>query len=365
MEKEVNKGNSEPAERSVETDNMSEADFVSLRTRIKDVTAPPEDKSKESAVESGQDGGADNSGDEGNQGEGADDKAKIAEVLSKAKSEDLESLSEDELAIVAKAIGSKAVARFGELTAKRKAAEEKAAALEARLNAQLNAAPTEDVENNPFSTVETREQLAEKARSIEIVLDQIEDALDVSEGRGPDEVVVTEGNTQYTRSQLKKIRRDLKTSKDKYIPAQLRVIEKAEATKAFESQLRDRAAKELEWMNDVDSEQRKAFDEMMSDKRVAGLQKKAPEIAAMLSYYLPHAVNSMYARKTIPLDEKKMEGAVKPKPPAAPATSAPPAKSKKDSDKAIEEAQQRFSQSGSMDDFKALRTAQFKRRTLA
>ena len=80
---------------------------------------------------------------------------------------DLDNISEDELRDLADKLGSRAVARYGELTAKRKAAEEKLAQLEAQLREKPNPldAPKK-VDNNPFGNIDTVEGLQEKADEV-------------------------------------------------------------------------------------------------------------------------------------------------------------------------------------------------------
>ena len=66
---------------------------------------------------------------------------------------DIDNLSEAELKELSEKLGSRAVARFGEMTARRKAAEERAAQLEATLkNQQTQEAPAKEVKNNPLFT---------------------------------------------------------------------------------------------------------------------------------------------------------------------------------------------------------------------
>ena len=68
---------------------------------------------------------------------------------------DLDTMSEDELRDLSEKLGSKAVARFGALTAKRKAAEERLAELEAKLSQRNPLDAPKKVDNNPFSNIDT------------------------------------------------------------------------------------------------------------------------------------------------------------------------------------------------------------------
>ena len=63
---------------------------------------------------------------------------------------DIDNLSEAELKELSEKLGSRAVARFGEMTARRKAAEERVSQLEASLKDQSEQPFTREVKNNPF-----------------------------------------------------------------------------------------------------------------------------------------------------------------------------------------------------------------------
>lgn len=91
---------------------------------------------------------------------------------------DLDDMSEEELRELADKLGSRAVARYGELTAKRKAAEERLASLEASLKEKQNPldAPKK-VENNPFGNLNTVEQLQDKAAEVDGIVEWAEDIL--------------------------------------------------------------------------------------------------------------------------------------------------------------------------------------------
>ena len=87
----------------------------------------------------------------------ADQSAQEQKVLS--KDVDLENMSEAELKELAQKLGSKAVARFGELTAKRKAAEEQLAALQAELAKRSSNQLEAKVKDNPYANIEKPEDL--------------------------------------------------------------------------------------------------------------------------------------------------------------------------------------------------------------
>ena len=115
-------------------------------------------------------------------------------------------MSEEELKDLSEKLGSRAVARYGELTAKRKAAEEKLAELQAQMSEQkndiLNA--KKPVENNPYSNLETIEALQDKAQEVNEIIGWAEDILFESDGYSADDVVTEVEGKEITKAQVRK-----------------------------------------------------------------------------------------------------------------------------------------------------------------
>ena len=105
-------------EKVVKTDNMSEGDFIQRRLAGKGTAKAESEAEKQKEAEPKEKAEKPKSKDDAPE-------ASEQDVLSKAKSGNLDDLSEDELSQLAKSIGRTAVAPYGELTAKRKAAEER------------------------------------------------------------------------------------------------------------------------------------------------------------------------------------------------------------------------------------------------
>ena len=91
------------------------------------------------------------------------------DVLS--KDVDLESMSEAELKELAQKLGSKAVARFGELTAKRKAAEEQLAALKAEIEKREESSFEAKVKDNPYANIASKDELDSKYQEVVEVME--------------------------------------------------------------------------------------------------------------------------------------------------------------------------------------------------
>jgi predicted aconitase len=99
---------------------------------------------------------------------------------------DLDEMSEDDLRDLGKRLGSKAVERFGKLTAQRKAAEEELQKLRASINAESNdpLKGTQKVKNNPYGNIDTLEGIQEKADEVNGIVEWAEDVLFNADGYG-------------------------------------------------------------------------------------------------------------------------------------------------------------------------------------
>jgi hypothetical protein len=236
----------------------------------------------------------------------------------------LDEMSEEELEDLSKKLGSRAVARYGELTAKRKAAEEKLAELQRQMSEQKNdiLQSKKPVENNPYSNLETVEALQDKAQEVNEIIGWAEDILFESDGYSAED--------------------------------QLNKLQQIENGKQLRSAFEEQAKQELSWLQGEDNDTRKQYESMLSDKRFIDLQDKVdPDISAQLPYLIAHAANSMYGRKLIQ-DKPKVSIT----PPKTGATSAPNTSRATKSTKALADLSSRFKDSGNEKDFIKLRTKQ-------
>lgn len=280
------------------------------------------------------------------------------DVLSKL---DVSELTDDEIAELAQKGKSGLLKRIAELTAKRKLAEEKAAQLEA---AMRQSAPKleEKVENNPFASVASPDELQQKFTEVGEVIEWAEDVLDRAENLGGDDVVANIDGKELTKAQVKEHLKKARKARDKYLPAQFKEIQAAEQRKQLKSAFEQKARQELPWMDGEDNDVRKNFEAMVNDPRLNEIAKAAPDIAPQLPYILAHAANSIYGRRSIPIAESKPGH--KMTPPANPSVSAAgPERGEPKDAKVAKEASKRLSETGSMSDFIALRTAQLTKRS--
>lgn len=268
----------------------------------------------------------------------------------------LDEMSEEELEDLSKKLGSRAVARYGELTAKRKAAEEKLAELQRQMSEQKNdiLQSKKPVENNPYSNLETVEALQDKAQEVNEIIGWAEDILFESDGYSADDVVTEVEGKEVTKAQVRKSLLQARKARDAFLPDQLNKLQQIENGKQLRSAFEEQAKQELSWLQGEDNDTRKQYESMLSDKRFIDLQDKVdPDISAQLPYLIAHAANSMYGRKLIQ-DKPKVSIT----PPKTGATSAPNTSRATKSTKALADLSSRFKDSGNEKDFIKLRTKQ-------
>lgn len=289
------------------------------------------------------------------------------DVLSHAKDVDLESLSDDEINELAKKLSSKAVARYGELTAKRKQAEAEVARLKAELETRRNPLEKEpELEDNPFRDVTTVEDLQTKWGQMKEVVDWAEGLLDDHEDSGADEIIAEINGKEMSKREVRAKRKQAQKALEQFLPQQLGEVQKREQAKQLKSVLEARVAEELPWMSGEDNDTRKVYEAIKGDPRTVKLTElvgeRLPEVAAQLDYILAHFANSVSSagRKEAPKAQPSLK--VKPAGQVTTSAAATPDRTDVRQSKALKELEQRYAQTGSMSDFKALRTAQLSKR---
>ena len=270
---------------------------------------------------------------------------------------DLDDMSEEDLRELSEKLGSRAVARFGELTAKRKAAEERLAQLESRLKEKPN--PLENnskVENNPFSNLDTVEKLQEKAKEIDSVVEWAEDVLFESDNYAADDVVTEVEGKELTKADVRKSLLQARKAQKTFLPDQLNTLQVREQGVQLNEAFDKRAKEELSWLEGEDNDLRKQYEATVGDERFKKLKevlnREAPEIAPQIDYWFAHATNSIYGRK--PVVETKASPKLNPPRTGNPA-SAKSEKSQGRTAKALKELEARFKQTGNAKDFAELR----------
>ncbi len=344
---EVTSSNSADAKPAVENKPMSDKDFLSARIASR-TKAPPE--STEPAPEPEEK-------KEATSQEGEPTEApKAKEVLSK----DIDELTDEEIAELAQKGKSGLLKRIAELTAKRKLAEEKAAALEAAVQQAKQQLPEPKVENNPYANVTTVDDLQGKLKEVNEVVEWAEDILFRSEDMAASDIVATVDGKEYTKADIRESLRKARRAKDRFIPAQFQELQARNERSNLETAFKQQARKELGWLEGEDNDVRKRYEAMVADPRLKKLKDSVPEIAPQIEYLIAHAANSMYGRREIPMEKSKGPTLNPPSNPST--TAAAPEKAEARMEKSIKDVESRFRQTGKGSDFIALRAAQISKR---
>lgn len=355
MNNEVTTGIAEPENTTVEKTNITAEDFAIQR--LGQPTPQPEEQEAPEVEEEV----ADEIATEEVEGveesdESTEDETPEAETEEQVLSQiDLDDMSEVELRELADKLGSRAVARFGELTAKRKAAEEKLQQLESQLSAEQNnpLKPKQEITNNPFDSVGTLEDLQSKATDASNVIEWAEDIMFNADGYEADDVVTEVEGKEMTKADVRNALLQARKARDKFLPARLVEIQKVEQSNQMQEHLSAQAEAELPWMKGEDNDTRRQYEAIMGDPRVDSLMTNLPpDVKAQMPYLLAHAANSIYGRK--PVANTKSSVRLNPSKTGTPSSSKPE-KSMGKTAKALKELEARFKQTGSANDFANLR----------
>jgi hypothetical protein len=343
--------NSGDVKAPVENKPMSEKDFLSSRIAKLNAKAQPAEAKSESDPEEGQQKPEATSQE-------AEPKAKESspkDVLSK----DVDELTDEDIAELAQRGKSGLLKRIAELTAKRKLAEEKTAALEAAINTAKQRLPEPKVENNPYANISNLKELQAKRKEVDEVVEWAEDIMFNSEDLSATDVAVTVDGKEYTKADIRESLKKARKARDKFLPAQFSELQAKDQRGQLETAFKQQARQELSWLENEDNDTRKRFQAMVNDPRLKAVKDAVPDIAPQIDYLIAHAANSMYGRKLI--EDKPKSPSINP--PSNPSTSASSSE-RTDSrmDKSLKEIESRFKQSGSSSDFIALRAAQISKR---
>jgi hypothetical protein len=268
----------------------------------------------------------------------------------------LDEMSEEDLKEISEKLGSRAVARFGALTARRKEAEERVKAMEAKMQEmQSQKAEVPVVKNNPLDKITDPKKLQDQAKTARNVVEWAEDILFEKGDYGIDETVATVKGKDLTKADVRKSLKHSQNILKKYIPAQMHKLKKVNESKVVRKQLIDKARKELPWVGDKENELHKKYVAMYNDPRLKPLLNNA-DLGAQMPYILAHATQSIYGRKPI------TESGKSPKltPPKGGPTASRSEKTETVSAKKMNNLSQQYKSNGTISDFITLRTQQLK-----
>lgn len=196
--------------------------------------------------------------------------------------------------------------RIKELTRKRKEAEEKLAQVLAAQQQAEDPLAVEETGPNPFAEISSLEEAKKKSAELEEFIEWAESTLEDNDEALADEVIYTEGESEFTKQQIRARLRQLRKERRTHLPNRLKELQKAENWKHEEAHFKNLAKEQLGWMQDEESETFQKYRANAADPVLERIKKAVPEAAARLDFLLAHALNSL-------------EGGTKGKPKAAPA----------------------------------------------
>lgn len=325
--------------------NMSEQDFINLRSGgNKPSNDAVEEKSKPE--------------------EKAESKSKEEPKTDVLSQVDLDDMSESELTELSQKLGSRAVKRFGELTAKRKQAEERIQALESQLQKKSQRkVAMDDIENNPYKDLKNAKEIQTKSKEIRQVIEWAEDVLFESDDYSANDEVAEMDGKKVTKMEVRNVLKNARKAQKKHIPQQVQRLRNqadgAQAKKGFESKIRE----EIPWVEKKENPLNKRYISMLNDKRLTDALKNAdPVLKAQMPYLLAHATNSIFGeRRAVDTTESVTPTKTINPPKGVSNTAVKSEKPTSRRSKTIKTNQQSFRTTGGIDDYIKLRTAQLSR----
>ena len=264
---------------------------------------------------------------------------------------DLLSLNPAQIQELAKKSRSRLLHRVGELTAQKKALEEK-------LNSQAEAKPLPTIpqESNPFRDIDTVEGLKAKYEELEKVAEETDTILEEHEDYGAEDIIVV-GDKEFTKKEIRRANRNAREAMAKYLPAQSAELAKREQRKVMEQQYTALIPQEVPELADEESELSKQYKALLSDPLVEQVNKLVPDLGPQLPYILAHAIRSIHRTQKSKSVVKAAGSASKAKVPGTPFGAGAAKSGVKTAKKSADQAYQRFQSSTSVEDWVAARVA--------
>jgi hypothetical protein len=326
-------------------DSLSFEEFVAQRTRQATGEEEPE-QSEESSEEPQEEEAPEGAELE----ESAEPEEELTDDIGEEEPEesdiDLLNLSPEQIQELAKKGKSRLLQRIGELTAKTKTLEE-------QLQKAQPAAKEVPQEQNPFSKIQTMDDLQAKYSELEETLNATDELLDEYEDYGSDDII-TVGDKEFTKRQIRKANRNAKEAITKFLPAQHAHLAKLQQFEQLSAQYQEAAKKEVPEILDEESVIGKNFKALVEDPLVAKVKEQIPEVGFQMEYLLAHAARSIFGGKSrVPTGTGTR---LKVEPPSSP-VGAGAARSGKNPKAKGQEVYKRFESTGTVADWVAARIA--------
>jgi hypothetical protein len=262
---------------------------------------------------------------------------------------DLLSLTAEQIQSLAKKGKSRLLQRIGELTAQKKALEEKIQSQPA-----VKEVPQDE---NPFREIQSFDDLKAKYQELERTLETTDELLEEYEDYRAEDIILV-GDKEFTKQQIRKANRNSREALTKFLPAQQAHLQQIAQLEQLKGQYIAAAEEEVPDIKDETSVVGKQFRSLVSDPLIEKLRKQVPEIGYQIEYILAHAANSINGGTRIK-KQPAMGNRLKVSPSSSP-FGAGAAKSSTSPKSKVVDAYTRFEKSGSPEEWIAARIAKYK-----
>ena len=195
----------------------------------------------------------------------------------------IETLPPEQLAELAKKMGSGSGKRIGELTGQIRELKNQ---IEAKDKALKEGLESLIPPSNNFANVDTEDKLTETSQKIREEIKFYQRWL-----AGDDDHYQSNGQ-EYSRSDIVQYVESLQDQYDD-VPKQREYIRSLEKSRREADELQKKADKEFSWITDESSKAYSLYDELVSSPDMAVIENIAPSLGAKLKYHLLHTANSM------------------------------------------------------------------------
>ncbi len=180
---------------------------------------------------------------------------------------DLLSLTTEQIQALAKKGKSRLLQRIGELTAQKKALEEKI-----QSQPQVKEVPQEE---NPFREIQSFDDLKAKYQELERTLETTDALLEEYEDYRADDIILV-GDKEFTKQQIRKANRNSRDALTKYLPAQQAHLQQIVQMEQLKGQYIAAAEEEVPDIKDESTPVGKQFRDLVSDPLIEKLRKQVP-----------------------------------------------------------------------------------------
>ena len=266
---------------------------------------------------------------------------------------DLLDLTTEQIQELAKKGKSRLLQRIGELTAQKKALEEKLTA-QPQITESKREVPQSDIPES-IRSLKSFEDIKNKFEEYEAVIEATDDLLRQYRKYDDDDIIEYQGQ-ELTKLQIENANINSRKALTKYLPAQQQHLAKNAHYEQLNKQYVSAIEQEVPEIKDSESEIGKNYANFIADPLIERVRKEIPEIGIQIEYILGHAVRSIFAGKKLKSTTQVMGSKLKASPPSNPVGSGAAKSSTKPAQKA-KDSYQRFESSGRPEDWIAHRIA--------